>query len=903
MRGHLAATALALAAAFAAPLTAQTVVGHVTEVGLGASVAGALVVLLDDEGGRLAGGLTSVEGRVVLQAPAPGRYHLQVERIGFRLLATEIDVPAAGESLRLDLALEPLALALEGFEVAGERRCQTRGDAGLVADLWSEAAKALRNQEWAEQERLVWFRVQRYERELDARGRLVLGESRRPAAWVTGTPIASRPADELLGGGFVREADGGGYEYFGPDAAVLLSDTFLNEYCFGLAEADEGGAVGLTFRPLRSGDRVGVTGTLWLEPETAMPNALDFGYTRSPWNDGDRVASGRVEFEELPQGILIVRRWWIRMPTMIDVEALTERGQPGHRLVGLSEAGGEVVEVSSVDRTASNDLETGAVRGVVWDSLQGGPLRDAEVRLGEGAHAARTDADGRFFMPTVPVGAYEATVHHARLDELGVRPTSVLAVVRPRQATAIKLGMPSMSSLLHAFCSWGDLENGASVLVGRVRDRSGGIPVPGASVAVEWTTYRTQGGREIRGDVRTMEVVTDERGRYRVCGIPPGVLSAARATWSAATGPTRQREIGRARVEVLDLTIEASAEPVAAAVPGRICTGQGGGPARASVVGRVRDAATEVPVGGTRVWLVPEDSGEARSTIADAEGRFAFCDLDPRRYVVRTSVRGLGEARDTVAARQGDEATAELALVLGDDARSTGSLTGRVVTADGRRPVAGAEIRLVDGRRQTSGAEGEFRFDDVPVGAVDLSVSHLGFAEASGSLVLGGGQSVSIEILLSPQPIELDPIVVEAVRFSSGGMLADVRRRAASAWGTVVLGDELQTRQRSATRTTDILQIYGGQVHVNGTQLRFGRSGCSPHVYLDGVQITRLPRSGSGGAGESRAEEAASAVNMVHPSSLAAIEIYRGPAETPAEFLDSDARCGVVLLWTKRGGL
>lgn len=46
---------------------------------------------------------------------------------------------------------------------------------------------------------------------------------------------------------------------------------------------------------------------------------------------------------------------------------------------------------------------------------------------------------------------------------------------------------------------------------------------------------------------------------------------------------------------------------------------------------------------------------------------------------------------------------------------------------------------------------------------------------------------------------------------------------------------------------------------------------------------------------------AAQAVNMVHPMDITAIEIYRGPGQTPGEFLDSDDACGVILTWTRRG--
>ena len=43
-------------------------------------------------------------------------------------------------------------------------------------------------------------------------------------------------------------------------------------------------------------------------------------------------------------------------------------------------------------------------------------------------------------------------------------------------------------------------------------------------------------------------------------------------------------------------------------------------------------------------------------------------------------------------------------------------------------------------------------------------------------------------------------------------------------------------------------------------------------------------------------------MNRVSPFEIRAMEIYRGPAQTPGQFLDSNARCGVILIWTRRGG-
>ena len=41
---------------------------------------------------------------------------------------------------------------------------------------------------------------------------------------------------------------------------------------------------------------------------------------------------------------------------------------------------------------------------------------------------------------------------------------------------------------------------------------------------------------------------------------------------------------------------------------------------------------------------------------------------------------------------------------------------------------------------------------------------------------------------------------------------------------------------------------------------------------------------------------------VISPGSVEGIEVYRGLSTVPAEFLNPDAECGVIAIWTRRGG-
>ena len=103
------------------PLLAQTVRGRVTDRGTGAAVADARVLLVTEQRLAIAEFTSNDSGGFQLVAPAPGRYRLQFERPGFRLLITPPFDLQAGETVDYALQVNPLPpFALDTAIVEGQ---------------------------------------------------------------------------------------------------------------------------------------------------------------------------------------------------------------------------------------------------------------------------------------------------------------------------------------------------------------------------------------------------------------------------------------------------------------------------------------------------------------------------------------------------------------------------------------------------------------------------------------------------------------------------------------------------------------------------------------------------------------------------------------------------------------
>jgi len=310
------APALVFALAFTGTLNAQTIRGRVTEQGTDTAISGALLLLLSPEGEEAASGISGETGAWVLRAPSPGEWFVRVERIGFAASQQGPFRVAAGAELAVPLEVSSAPLELPALTVESESGgCGLDPEEGeVVWRLWDEARKALRVAEITEGS--VAFLTQTTERHVDPWGTPIGNQHTEYTTTAGRSPFRVPPAEDLRTRGFVRDSAGGGLAYYGPDAQVLLSDTFQESHCFH-AVAGEDGQIGLGFEPAAAPIRVDVKGVLWLDGETSELRSIDFDYVGLRARDELGIgpdASGRMTYDRLPDGGWILQEWTIRVP-------------------------------------------------------------------------------------------------------------------------------------------------------------------------------------------------------------------------------------------------------------------------------------------------------------------------------------------------------------------------------------------------------------------------------------------------------------------------------------------------------------------------------------------------------------------------------------------------------------
>ncbi len=326
-----AAALLAGMLALAPAAAAQVVHGDVTDASTHAPILGAIVIVTDTSGARVAGAITDDSGRFSLRLGAAGNYRLRAERIGYAANKFDTISIAAGASLIAHLSATSVAVILPTVFVSAESRCVIRPTEGAeTAIVWEEARKALDATEIAIDGKTVFAVRKRYTRDLDGTSLSIRKEQTLVDSVMLEHPwqTAVSPEDLARHGyrvmyagaplpGFLQPGDS---VLAVPDADVLLSDAFARTHCFRVrhdsTDDEHPGLIGLMFTPVIKRSAPDVTGTLWLDSATAHLRYMEFRHTNMFAEVSPRRYGGRMDFELLPGGLWVVRRWTVRLPVL-----------------------------------------------------------------------------------------------------------------------------------------------------------------------------------------------------------------------------------------------------------------------------------------------------------------------------------------------------------------------------------------------------------------------------------------------------------------------------------------------------------------------------------------------------------------------------------------------------------
>jgi hypothetical protein len=389
---------------------AQVVRGTVTERVSGLPLAGVVVSVLSATDSLARGGtrhtLTNARGEYGVRLSSGGQYVVSAKRIGVTRFTTTVLTVDNGQTLRLDIALDPFEHKLPAVRVVEVGLCFRRNDQkSQITALWDEVRTALIATGVSREEQLLSGYLSRYVRTLEP-GRLRILEDRRTSSeGVFERPMRSISGDSLEKFGYWGKVDSDTLVFYGPDDEALLSPAFRRGHCFELVPEREAirGFIGLGFRPKGVNLKGGIGGTLWIDAGNFELRFVEFRYTNLITIPRSVHLGGQVHYDRHPSGAWFVRRWFIRMPVFPHVVTPDRggKGSPRPMLWRILEEGGGLYTpgLRSWERP-------GTITGVVTDSTGRLPLRETVVSLSGTPFSTLVDSLGRFRFDSIAPGAY-----------------------------------------------------------------------------------------------------------------------------------------------------------------------------------------------------------------------------------------------------------------------------------------------------------------------------------------------------------------------------------------------------------------------------------------------------------------------------------------------------------------
>ena len=239
-----------------------------------------------------------------------------------------------------------------------------------------------------------------------------------------------------------------------------------------------------------------------------------------------------------------------------------------------------------------------------------------------------------------------------------------------------------------------------------------------------------------------------------------------------------------------------------------------------------------------------------------------------------------------------------LLLVAAVPVFAQGTVTGRVVVAEGQQPIGDVQVLLEGTSIVTmTNADGRFTLRNVPAGAREVRAFRVGYTPQKKPITVITGQTATVEFAMVAAIVKLQEVVTTATgeqrRVELGHTVAtvDVSKKMGES-PIKNMGDLLVAKAPGVQVLPANMTGGGSRVRIRGTS-SISLSN-DPIYIIDGIRMTSTSAGGIGVGGT-----APSRVNDINPSEIENIEIVKGPSA--ASLYGTDAANGVVVITTKRG--
>lgn len=253
-----------------------------------------------------------------------------------------------------------------------------------------------------------------------------------------------------------------------------------------------------------------------------------------------------------------------------------------------------------------------------------------------------------------------------------------------------------------------------------------------------------------------------------------------------------------------------------------------------------------------------------------------------------TSVRpGIAAA----ALRRGACLTLLLTVSAVASAQVTGTIVGTVRDSAGTA-VAGAEVTVAGTRlRAIADSAGAFRLSLVPGGEQRVRARRLGFRLRELPATVTPERPTELRFVLARLAQELSTVVVQAKVDQRARHLAGFYERRKMGQGRYITQDRIDARNTNSLQDLLTGELPGIRVVSTRTipqAIRLRGNSCPPLVWIDNMPTPAAEFD----------------LGTIDPHTVAAVEVYYGPATVPGEFQFNGGlhACGAIVVWSRLGG-